>query len=164
MPRRLLKNPALTIYSVDGEQETPILNENIVNQEYNSIGLGEAILNYKSKRFWIGTGLSRRPIEVPNVIILNNSGETPDSTVTYNAGTLIVNSEDNNVWIGTGNTGTGNSFIPLNSSQSVPVYVTGINLNTAGELLITYSNGTTSNLGDVIELNDPLYPVDGGEF
>jgi hypothetical protein len=115
MPRRLLKNPALTIYSVDGEQETPILNESVINEKYNGIGLGEAIINYKSKRFWIGTGLSRKPIEVPNVIILNNSGETPDESVVYNSGTLIVNSEDNNVWIGTGNTGTGNSFVSISS-------------------------------------------------
>lgn len=44
------------------------------------------------------------------------------------------------------------------------VYVTSVDINTAGEIFVSYSNSTVVNLGDVIELNDPNYPVDGGNF
>lgn len=113
MPRRLLKNPALTIYSVDGEAETPILDETAISQNNSGVSLGEAIMNYQSKRFWIGMGLGRKPFELTSVIILENSGETPDITTLYSAGTLIINTLDNLVWVGTGNPTTEGSFVSV---------------------------------------------------
>lgn len=115
MARRILQNPLLTIYSVEGQNETPILDQTEISEKLTGIGLGEAIVNYKSKRFWIGMGLGRKPFELSNVILLENSGEIPDTNNFYNAGTLIVNTVDNLVWIGTGNSGTENSFVSLGS-------------------------------------------------
>ena len=40
-------------------------------------------------------------------------------------------------------------------------YITNLSLNTNGELIATYSNGTEINIGDVVELDQPL---DGGTF
>jgi hypothetical protein len=48
--------------------------------------------------------------------------------------------------------------------EAPSVYVNSVDINTAGEILVSYSNSTVVNLGDVIELNDPNYPVDGGTF
>jgi hypothetical protein len=44
------------------------------------------------------------------------------------------------------------------------VYVTSVDIDTLGQILVSYSNNNVVNLGDVIELNDPNYPVDGGNF
>lgn len=117
MSRRLLRNPLLTIYSLDGETEGPILDQNSITQNKSGVPLGEALMNYNSKRFWIGMGLSRTPFELTSVILLENSGETPDVDVLYNAGTLIINTVDNKVWVGTGNTTTNEgSFVPISES------------------------------------------------
>jgi hypothetical protein len=116
MARRILQNPGLTIYSVEGQTETPILDETQVTQNLTGTALGQAIINYNSKRFWIGMGLSRTPFELSNVIILENSGETPDVSFLYNAGTLIINTVDNTVWIGTGNQTTDGSFVPISET------------------------------------------------
>jgi hypothetical protein len=117
MPRRLLKNPALTIYSVDGAAETPILDESTIQNNNSGISLGEAIMNYQSKRFWIGMGLGRKPFELTSVFILENSGETPDVGTLYPAGTLIINTVDNLAWVGTGNQTTEGSFISVSGGD-----------------------------------------------
>lgn len=163
MPRRKANPENLSTYIFDNVNDLPELNPTNVANNTDGLTLGETTINPYLKRLWVGMGRSNLPFELTNVIILNSSGETPNVSTTYNAGTLIVNTVDNLVWIGTGNNGTGNSFIPLNTNSN-SVYVTGINLSTAGEILVSYSNGNIVNLGDVIELNDPNYPVDGGNF
>jgi hypothetical protein len=114
--RTVRSNPAVAAFYLDGgENETPILDETTVSQNLYGVPMGEIVINNLSKRFWLGVGLNKTPFELSNVIVLKNSGETPNPNVLYNSGTLIVNSEDNNVWIGTGNTGTGNSFVSISS-------------------------------------------------
>jgi|694.fasta_scaffold01918_6 hypothetical protein len=118
MPKRTVRsNPAVAAFYLDGgENETPILDETTVSQNLYGIPMGEIVINNASKRFWLGVGLNKTPFELSNVIILENSGETPDVSVLYNAGTLIINTVDNKVWIGTGNQTTDGSFVPISET------------------------------------------------
>ena len=115
--KRLLPN-GLQLFSIDTGY-TPILNETSVSAERTGVKIGETIINYEDKRFWIGMGLAKTPLELTNVINLNVSGETPSTSVVYNAGTIIINTVDNLAWIGTGNTTTEGSFISLQSGAAI---------------------------------------------
>jgi hypothetical protein len=112
--RTVRSNPAVAAFYLDGgENETPILDETTVSQNLYGIPMGEIVINNLSKRFWLGVGLNKTPFELSNVIILENSGETPDITTLYSAGTLIINTLDNLVWVGTGNPTTEGSFVSV---------------------------------------------------
>lgn len=115
--KRLLPN-GLQLFSIDSGY-TPILNETLVSTQRTGVKIGETIINYEDKRFFIGMGLTKTPLELTNVINLNVSGETPSTSVVYNAGTLIINTVDNLAWIGTGNHGTNGSFISLQSGAEI---------------------------------------------
>lgn len=109
--KKLVPN-GFQLFSIDSGY-TPILNETLVSTEHTGVKIGETIINYEDKRFFIGMGLAKTPLEVSNVLILNISGQTPSTSVVYNAGTIIINTVDNKAWIGTGNNGTNGSFISI---------------------------------------------------
>jgi len=115
--KRLIPN-GFQLFSIDSGY-TPILNETLVSTERRGVKIGETIINYEDKRFFIGMGLTKTPLELTNVINLNVSGEKPSASVVYNAGTLIINTVDNLAWIGTGNHGTNGSFISLQSGAEI---------------------------------------------
>jgi hypothetical protein len=115
--KRLVPN-GRQLFSIDSGY-TPILNETLVSTERRGVKIGETIINYEDKRFFIGMGLTKTPLELTNVINLNVSGETPSTSVVYNAGTIIINTVDNLAWIGTGNTTTEGSFISLQSGAAI---------------------------------------------
>lgn len=118
MPKRTIRsNPAVAAFYLDGGQnETPILDETDVSQNLYGIPMGEIVINNLSKRFWLGVGLNKTPFELSNVVILENAGETPNANTLYNAGTFIINTVDNKVWVGTGNSTTEGSFVPISES------------------------------------------------
>lgn len=114
--RTVITNPAVAAFYLDGINETPVLDQSNIDQNSYGVPMGELIINNKSKRFWLGAGLRNTPFELSNVILLQNSGETADTSTLYNAGTLIINTVDNKVWVGTGNATTEGSFVPISES------------------------------------------------
>ena len=114
--KRLVPN-GFQLFSIDSGY-TPILNETLVSTQRTGVKIGETIINYEDKRFFIGMGLTKTPLELTNVINLNVSGETPSTSVVYNAGTIIINTVDNKAWLGTGNASTEGSFISISPSAA----------------------------------------------
>ncbi len=56
---------------------------------------------------------------------------------------------------------TSGTIITTGNLSDITPFITNLSLNTNGELVATYSNGTEINVGDVVELDQPL---DGGTF
>lgn len=52
-------------------------------------------------------------------VILNESNEIPDTNMFYSAGTLIINTVDKKIWIGTGIVTNEGSFISLQSGAAI---------------------------------------------
>lgn len=114
-----LSQPYLKFYGLSSANETPTLNETINSTKGNSLSLGFGAINNIDKRLWVGMGRYQSPVELPIVIILKQNGQTPSTSVVYNAGTIIINTVDNLAWIGTGNTTTEGSFISLQSGAEI---------------------------------------------
>lgn len=114
--RTVRTNPAVAAFYLDGINETPVLDQSIVEQNSSGVPMGELLIDNKLKRYWLGAGLRNTPFELTNVLILDQSGEIPNANTLYNAGTLIINTVDNKVWVGTGNATTEGSFVPISES------------------------------------------------
>ena len=108
-------NLVLKLLGFTTSGETPVDTDILAQSGAgNGLLMGEAAINNSMKRFWIGMGKYQTPIEISNVLILKESGETPSMQTVYNAGTLIINTVDNLAWIGTGNRTTEGSFVSIN--------------------------------------------------
>lgn len=116
MPRRKANPENLSTYIFDNVNDLPELNPTNVANNTDGLTLGETTINPYLKRLWVGMGRSNLPFELTNVLILDQSGETPNANTLYNAGTFIINTVDNKVWVGTGNTTTEGSFVPISES------------------------------------------------
>jgi len=113
-----LSQPYLKFYGLSSANETPTLNETINSAKGNSLSLGFGAINNVDKRLWVGMGRYQSPVELPTVIILKQSGQTPSTSTIYNAGTIIINTVDNKAWVGTGNASTEGSFISISPSAA----------------------------------------------
>jgi hypothetical protein len=108
-------NLVLKLLGFATSAETPVDTDSLAQSGGgNGLLMGEAAINNSMKRFWIGMGRYQAPIEISNVIILKESGETPSLETIYNAGTLIINTVDSLAWVGTGNQTTNGSFVSIN--------------------------------------------------
>ena len=115
MAYQKFENSFLNLLGLFSPTETPIsTDEQALVGSGQGLSLGLAAINNIDKRFWIGMGRFQAPIEISSVIILKESGEIPTSNTIYNAGTLIINTVDNLAWVGTGATGTSESYISIN--------------------------------------------------
>ena len=119
MAYRKFENSFLNLLGLFTKSETPVVTDSqAATDNGNGLLMGQAAINNLDKRFWIGMGKFQAPIEVSNVLILTISGQTPSTSVVYNAGTLIINTVDNKAWIGTGNASTNGSFISISPSAA----------------------------------------------
>jgi hypothetical protein len=119
MPYQKFENSLLNLLGLFNQTETPVLSDQQTASGASGLSLGQAAINNIDKRFWIGMGKYQAPIEISNVILLNQTGATPSTSTIYNAGTLIINTIDNLAWVGTGNTETNESFVSINGGGGV---------------------------------------------
>lgn len=119
MPYQQFENSLLNLLGLFNHTETPVLSDQQTASGASGLSLGLAAINNIDKRFWIGMGRYQAPIEISNVIILENSGQIPSSQTVYNAGTLIINTVDNLAWVGTGNQTSEGSFVSINGGGGV---------------------------------------------
>jgi len=120
MAYRKFENSYLNLLGLFTKSETPVVTDlQAATDNGNGLLMGQAAINNLDKRFWIGMGKFQAPIEVSNVVTLTVSGQTPNITTQYNAGTLIINTVDNLAWIGTGNASSEGSFISLQSGSEI---------------------------------------------
>ena len=119
MSYKSFENSYLNLMGIFNSGETPVVTDiQAATDNGNGLLMGQAAINNLDKRFWIGMGKFQAPIEVSNVLTLTISGQTPSTSVVYNAGTLIINTVDNKAWIGTGNASTEGSFISISPSAA----------------------------------------------
>lgn len=119
MSYKSFENSYLNLMGIFNSGETPVVTDTqAATDNGNGLLMGQAAINNLDKRFWIGMGKFQAPIEVSNVLILTVSGQTPSTSVVYNAGTIIINTVDNKAWIGTGNASTEGSFISISPSAA----------------------------------------------
>ena len=110
--------------------------------------------------------------DAPETVVNNVTGGDytatikPKQTLSGNK-TFLLPNEDGTI-LTTGNIGSVITNAILNAiSNAVAVvtenspFITNLSLNSNGELVAVYSNNTTSVIGDVVELDQPL---DGGTF
>ncbi len=119
MSYKSFENSYLNLMGIFNSGETPVVTDiQAATNNGNGLLMGQAAINNLDKRFWIGMGKFQAPIEVSNVLILTISGQTPSTSVVYNAGTIIINTVDNKAWVGTGNASTEGSFISISPSAA----------------------------------------------
>lgn len=149
-----------------------------------SLQEGEVAVNTSLKQLYVGLSGGTKFVlkPQPTVIVVsdtpNNSAFTapqggpysgtikPADTFTANRTFLLPDSSG--IILTTGNIGSVITNAILNAiSNAVAVvtenspFITNLSLNSNGELVAVYSNNTTSVIGDVVELDQPL---DGGTF
>ena len=96
-----------------------------------------------------------------NVAIYKNDERYINVVKSINfTGTGVTVSKDGNKLTVNINSSTSTEEAPTPNPPTIN-YITNLSLNTNGELIATYSNGTEINIGDVVELDQPL---DGGTF
>jgi hypothetical protein len=109
-------NTYLNLLGLFADTETPVkTDDQAATGNGNGLLMGQAAINNINKRFWIGMGKFKAPIEVSSVMTLTISGQTPNGS--YNPGTLIINTVDNLAWLGTGGTGTEGSYISISGGM-----------------------------------------------
>ena len=147
---------------------------------------GEMVINTSSKMLYVSNADSSYFVLKPQTVILNLSDTanvpSPESVIegpvytatiqpkqTFTGGnkTFLLPNEDG-IILTTGNIGSVITNAILNAISNAVAEVTSttpfiknLSLNTNGELVAVYSNNTTSVIGDVVELDQPL---DGGTF
>ena len=149
-----------------------------------SLEEGELAVNTQSKHLYVGLSDGAKFVLKPQttVILVSDIPNTsafappeggpysgtikPADTFTADRTFLLPNS--NGTILTTGNIGSVITNAILNAiSNAVAVvtenspFITNLSLNSNGELVAVYSNNTTSVIGDVVELDQPL---DGGTF
>lgn len=149
-----------------------------------SLEEGELAVNTQSKHLYVGLSGSTKFVLKPQstVILVSDTPNTsafapplggpysgtikPADTFTANRTFLLPDSDG--IILTTGNIGSVITNAILNAISNAVAEVTSttpfiknLSLNTNGELVAVYSNNTTSVIGDVVELDQPL---DGGTF
>lgn len=149
-----------------------------------SLEEGELAVNTQSKHLYVGLPGGTKFVLKPQttVILVSDIPDTsafappqggpysgtikPADTFTADRTFLLPNS--NGTILTTGNIGSVITNAILNAISNAVAEVTSttpfiknLSLNTNGELVAVYSNNTTSVIGDVVELDQPL---DGGTF
>ncbi len=145
---------------------------------------GELAVNTQSKHLYVGLSGGTKFVLKPQttVIVVDDIPNTqafappdggpysgtikPANTFTADRTFLLPNSDG--TILTTGNIGSVITNAILNAISNAVAEVTSttpfiknLSLNTNGELVAVYSNNTTSVIGDVVELDQPL---DGGTF
>lgn len=148
-----------------------------------SLEEGELAVNTQSKHLYVGlsggTKFVLRPqalkvifSDTPDIEVIQAVGGDytatikPKQTLSGNK-TFLLPDEDGTI-LTTGNIGSVITNAILNAISnavaevtSTTPFITNLSLNSNGELVAVYSNNTTSVIGDVVELDQPL---DGGTF
>ena len=154
------------------------------NSVLSDITAGEMVINTSSKMLYVSNADNSYFVlkPQPTVILVSDIPNTqavtapqggpysgtikPADTFTADRTFLLPNSDG--TILTTGNIGSVITNAILNAiSNAVAVvtenspFITNLSLNSNGELVAVYSNNTTSVIGDVVELDQPL---DGGTF
>jgi len=148
-----------------------------------NIKAGEMVINTSSKMLYVSNADNSYFVLKPQPTVILVS-DTPDTVVSQAVGgdytatikpkqtlsenkTFLLPDEDGTI-LTTGNIGSVITNAILNAISNAVAEVTSttpfiknLSLNTNGELVAVYSNNTTSVIGDVVELDQPL---DGGTF
>ena len=154
------------------------------NSVLSEITAGEMVINTTSKMLYVSNADNSYFVlkPQPTVIVVSDTPNTaafappqggpysgtikPANTFTEDRTFLLPDS--NGTILTTGNIGSVITNAILNAiSNAVAVvtenspFITNLSLNSNGELVAVYSNNTSSVIGDVVELDQPL---DGGTF
>jgi len=148
-----------------------------------TLAAGELAVNTSLNQLYVGTGTTKFVLKPqPTVIVVSDTPNTqafappqggpysgtikPANTFTADRTFLLPNSDG--TILTTGNIGSVITNAILNAISnavaevtSTTPFITNLSLNSNGELVAVYSNNTTSVIGDVVELDQPL---DGGTF
>ena len=154
-----------------------------------SLEEGEVAVNTNLKQLYIGLGDGFGSASTAKFVLRPQAlkvifSDAPDTVINYVTGddytatikpkqtlsgnkTFLLPNEDGTI-LTTGNIGSVITNAILNAiSNAVAVvtenspFITNLSLNSNGELVAVYSNNTTSVIGDVVDLDQPL---DGGTF